>query len=327
MKSISECYIDSIFEKYLLESLRISLLCLQKCSLRDYWYNIRESSEIFESLSQLDNFQKVHKIIRTFLQKLESDFEDKEYEIDLRKARIFCELIKINISHSDETSAEYYNISNNFKTVYINLNLSEHYKFGYDQAACSLILHELLHAYEDKCRRENGKKSIFDEFSEKYAAGFENINSDNVIIKNLGVLNYFLDSHEQRAYLSTLELDILNALDKINPSFEDMRTDKIFNEIKKSGIWKTYFEFGKFVALIDKIDDKLLERSYYKASKTRKTKIKDSIDKINALKEKRKLKDDYVKLANDIRKECKKVWKKFNKKFEETFIKVYANCL
>lgn len=329
MRSIQEFVIDNELDNVLSEDLRMLLCCLQKTNYYDFYYEINQSSEIFESLSQLDNFKELYKIFRKFFQKLPNDFEEKKYEIDVSNAKAFCDKIIVDIKHSNDGNiAVYEGISSDFKIVYLEIKLHEHRKNNYDTSLCGLILHELLHAYEDKCRKSKNKGSIFDEFTNKYKAGIENLKRKDFIIRNLAVLNYFLDKHEQRAYLSTIELDILEVIQKVKPSFEDMRTNKVLEELKITNIWKTYFNFGKFVLFIDNISDNVLEKSYYEASKTSKEKNEDINKRIKDLKQGTKNKDyKKIKSGNEIRKECKKVWSSFQKKFNSVFIKVYGEVV
>ena len=304
-------------EKILSEDLTMSVLFLQKTSMID------------ESLSQLANFKDLYKILRKFFQKLSTNFDEKEYIIDVSKVNTFCNTIKLNLRHTDEyNEASYIKMSDD--VVYIDVDIIEHHQNYYNTSVCGLILHELLHAYEDKCKKETGKPSIFDEFTNKYQGGYENIKRQDFVIRNLAVLNYFLDKHEQRAYLSTIELDILEILKDIKPTFSDMRTNKVLTKLKETSIWKTYFNFGKFCLFIDKIDDDILEKSYYIASTPEIEKNKDLKDRIELIKQqKHNTSKNYkvIKSANDIRKECKNTWNKFQKKFNSVFIKVYNEVI
>lgn len=325
MKNLNEYILDEELEQYLLEDLRMLMLCLQKTSLDDFYFETKQTSHIFESLSQLDNFDKLYQLFRKFFQKLPNNFEEKEYKINVGSAHTFCKEIKIILKKSNEgNSAKYIKHSEDFSIIYIELNTKDHQKNYYSTSLCGLILHELLHAYEDKCRISSGEDSIFSEFTNKYDAGFENIKRKDFVIKNLGVLNYFMNDKERRAYLSTIELDILEVIQRIKPKFSDMKSDKVLRKLKQTGTWKTYFNFGKFVMFIDKIDDNTLEKSYYFASKTAEEQSIDLKKRIAALKNNEELPQNFfIKSANEIRKECKIVWNKFQKKFNSVFAKVY----
>ena len=322
---IYESEIDNSFENILLEDLGILILCLQKTTLDNFFFESKHVSNIFESLSQLDNFKEVYKLLRIFWQKLPNDFEEKEYTIDLRKAKTICNEIKLDLKKSDEgNTAKYNKLSADYSMIYIEVRTKDHRKNSYNTSLCGLILHELLHAYEDICRKKKNKPSIYDEFTNKYDAGFANLKNKDFVVKNLAVLNYFLNPKERRAYLSTIELDILEVIKEIRPTFSDMRTDKVLKRLQQTGIWKTYFNFGKFVMFIDKIDDKILERAYYNASKTTEEKNKDIDKRIAELKTKTKVSNTFfIKSSKEIREECKKTWNKFNTKFNSVFVKVY----
>lgn len=329
MKSLTEVVLENEFEKYLIDDLKMgiaSVLCLQCPNII-----IKESLNIFEAMSQLDNFKEIlDNIVLKFLNKLPLKFEEKEYNIKISNSNDFCNDIKVKINHIGEyqSTAEYEKLSADYKTVYMNLYLDNRFKFHLNTIG-SLIMHELLHAYEDYCRLSNGRPSIFDELSNKYIASRENINNSDKIIRNLATLGYFLNDKERRAYISTMSSDILSIIDKIKPSYRDLKTDKVLKELKNTGVWKIYFDFGKFILYLDKIDDKKLEECYSIANTTRKE-IKDYWNEIFKNKPKEKgTPPDKIKLknANEIRKECKNVWNKFKKKFDSTFIKIYSTCI
>lgn len=301
MKCLSESIIDDKLNNYLLFDLQI-LLELYKQQIFPVC-NITNNL-LFESLSQLDNLKELYNEIADYIAyKIPKDFEDgSKFTIDVSKAKSCFKYVTLTIYKKEYLIAAY--VKSDDK-VCLELSLPDDEDKFLSNRASALILHELLHAYEDYQRKVNGKPSIFDELTNEYRNAFQYINSKHDTIKQLATLKYFFNDKERRAYISTLEIDIENVVKKYKDlTLINFKPSKILEKLKKESIWKVYFDFGKFVLNdINNIDDEELEKAYYRV-----TNIKD-------------------KSANKIRKECRNIFEKFNKKFSTVFLKVLGNFI
>lgn len=340
MKTLQEFVVDNEFENFLIEDILVFLDCYNKAKNPNS-FKVYESY-IFEEMTQLNNFYKIWEIIINYIEKeiphniLPEQFEkDSKFIIDVSKTNSFCNKIELTINLDDnKLETGYTKISNDGNIVSMDLTLPFGFSSYQFEIGC-LIMHELLHAYEDYSRKTKGKPSIFDEWSKKYLNAKNNINSRNENVKQLATLEYMLNPKERNAYISTLELDIekLVKKEKINP--KNFRPSEILDKLKndKTSIWKRYFDFGKFVVNINNIPNNELEEAYWKTIISLEEQSKQNKERLELLRKfhngeiENLPQKEFQMKAKEIRNKCKNVWHKFNQKFERTFLKIYMKYL
>lgn len=127
------------------------------------------------------------------------------------------------------------------------------------------LAHELTHAYEDYNRIKRKKKSLFDILSSGvYINAIKLLHSKEVIKQFIGNLLYWLNSQEQNAYIAELSILVKSKISELelNKSNKEV-ANQLFNILKKSKIYKTYYELGLIIELLedgklDKIIPKLV---------------------------------------------------------------------
>lgn len=328
MKTIQEFIIDNKLEKYLLENLNILLELYRQQIYPEH--QITESL-FFEALSQLDNLKGLYEYIANYIiDKIPSDFKDgSTFTINVSKINSYFKYVILKIYRYD-LEASYVKSKREGNKIYIELKLPIDFK-NLNNKISALILHELLHAYEDCQRKSQGKLSIFDELTEEYRTAFQYKNHKDLTTRQIAILKYFFNPKERRAYISTLEIDIENIIKKHKElSLTNFKPSDILNKLKKETIWKNYFDFGKFVLDdLNNIDDYKLEEAYYRATIPDEQKSKEGLELLNnARKNGIKFpKQEFKIKANEIREECRNTYEKFNKKFSVVFLKVLSNYL
>lgn len=301
MRTIQECIIDEKLENYLLDDLRL-LITTQARAFSNNINPVFESYKLpslFICEGFFDNYDLILKEIFKQIRKIPKDFNtNKILTIKINSVQDYPKTIYIKLieDNYNEHSSATLDDSTKSGNVYINLNLTKNFRWEF-QSLEVLILHELLHGYENFIRLSNGKSNIFDDLTKEYENARISIKDNNWLIKHISILAYFFNDHELFAYIKTLKLKITQILDKIKPSYKDLKYEKILNELKNEYVWKQYFNFGKFVAFIDNISDEDLEIAY------------------------EHIYDDN-KSANDIRKIAKKKWKEFNSQFNSEFLNI-----
>ncbi|MCH5167576.1 MAG: hypothetical protein J1F35_06735 [Erysipelotrichales bacterium] len=320
MKSLQEYIIDDKFENYLFDNLKTFLI-----------YNDLYSGIIEESLELFANYQTILDIILNDIKKLHKNFEEKQIKISINSSQDYPKNVYINLFHRKEGISGAFNKALKNGDVYIDLNLGENFRIKWNRIKI-MILHELMHGYHEFVRISNNQPSIFDEYTKEYKIATKNLHKQsNYLIRYFAFLKYFFNKEEIESYLATLELLFIQIIDKIKPSFEDLKFDNIKKLIKEEDVWRTYFSFGKFVLNIDNIDDKELEQSYAEICETIEDKDKRIKDRIEYLKKLSKgeitiepSKDKISpKSAEEIRKECKDAWKDFEREFNSVFLEVF----
>lgn len=300
MKSILEHIVDDKFEKYLMEDLRLLLDC--SLSNFDHFFEGFNYPRIFESIELFDNHEIILNIISNELHKVPNDFENgKQIIVKINAVQKYPKKVYFKLYNTKDGYSAACDYVNKNGEVFIELVVDNTFKYNFNRIRI-LILHELIHGYEEFIRISNDKESIFDEITQEYKNAFKKLKSDDFVEKYIAYLKYFFDDREKATYQLQLETEIEDIFDRIKPSYRNLKFDKILSILKQEYIWKRYFEFGKFVLFIDEIPDDVL------------------IDKYKNITEK-------DKTPEEIRKECKDKWKEFKSEFDIKFIEAYDKAL
>ena len=323
MKNLSEYIIESKIENYLLDDLITSINCRLSCNPFRYF------NEIHESLGNFLNCKNVVNEISDWLLKNinELDIEnikDKTINIDVSKCDTWCKNVEIILNGTTEKYSGGTLYADKNGNVKIHLELNKYFKIEIDDIE-GMILHELIHGYEEYNRKLNDKVSLFSELSDEYYNAKDKIKRRSEDIQNLAVMKYFFNPKERNANFGALEKDIKNLIDKLDPKRERINLNNIRKELKESEVWKRYFDFEKFLLDINKYSDKSLESAYYDAVTDEDKAKQDLENHINKIKSGESDKDfKKIKSAKEIRKEAENVWNIFNRKFNQLFSKIYC---
>lgn len=322
MKSILEYVVDDKFENYLLDRLESFII------LNENYLQINEAQ-----LNLFDNYKEILDIILKDIKKIPQNFEEKQIKISINSVQEYPKNIFIDVKRIKEgIRGAFYNCTKN-GDVSLNLYFGEGFRMQWNKIRIT-ILHELMHGYQEYIRISNNQPSIFDEYTREYRNATMNLSkemSKSYIVRYIAFLKYFFNDKEKEAYFATLELKFLDIINKIKPSFSNIKFDKIKNLIKQDDIWQLYFNFGKFTLNIDNIDDEELEDSYAEICETIEDERKRRNNHIDYLKRvskgeqlvKPSNKKISPKKADEIRKECKEAWKEFVMEFDSKFLEVF----
>lgn len=225
--------------------------------------------------------------------------------IDCSQYNVFFKKIDIYIEETVDVYAAYDKLKND--TLYIELFCEKEIYEDNTDAIMKLILHELLHAYEDFNRINNTGKSIYDYWNHKYEQSFQNLNSLSIIKRSLSQCNYFLNDQERNAYFSQLEDDIKEIFKKHHISIENFDYSKFKEILKKTSIWETYFSLKDFIL---KIENSTTDNEFRKQVES----IWDNLY-------------DEELSYNIIKKDLLHNWKKFEKKFEQLVPKLICDYI
>lgn len=353
MKSLVEFILDNgtdKFENYLIEDLKLLNICYANTfgnGITPLYENYK-LPHIFESKNIFQNYKFIVGKINSEILKKSKNFNDGDkIDVEFKLVQEYPKNIKITLYHSPGNSVggSFSKLENNI--IYLDVELPENTSKYHRNELGAIVLHELLHGYEEYIRNDKGLPSIFDELKDDYYNGFRNLNFPrnildkmskedkeySVCVKNIAISRYFYNKHEIFAYIGILEYKLKNILKNLKPNYNNFKYEDAINELKKEYVWKNYLDFGKFVLYIDKIDDSLLEEAY--------TFICEQKDKvIKFYKEQFEIQKEFLtkglkykplkykeKPANEIRKECKDIWIKFKSKFDIEFVKVYNKCM
>lgn len=223
---------------------------------------------------------------------------NKKLNIDCSKFNTFFKYVKVLIVNSEHLFASYENLEND--TVYLEIYCNNQ-TIKDNTNLTKLIIHELLHAYEDY-QLKIKKLSLKDYLTNAYKKSITNLNNRNEVIRNLSRCQYFLNDHEKNAYFGTLEYQISNLFKTYQGDKYDFT--KIINLIKQSDVWKEYFKLDEFIQNINKnmIDKELFVNVYNSMNNSSKT-------------------------LSQIQKEFNYKWKKFNSKFNQLISKIICDTL
>lgn len=236
MKTIKDYIIDedTILKQLLIDHLK---------------YHIKVQINIINPLSYLNEslgtFNSCGKIAEHIFYKLYEDGVKDELDIDVRQYKSYFDTIHLSCMQSQNMYASY--IGQHNKIVNIELSIPEKITYRHYDDLMFLLIHELMHGYEDKRRIMNGKPSIFDLIDEKYVKSVRIFKSIDELTRNIGRLNYLFNDQEQNAYFGTLDNIIKRIIDKTDSNKANIKYNEIIDEIKDSHIFKIYFELGKFI--------------------------------------------------------------------------------
>lgn len=255
---------------------------------------------IVESLGKFDNAGKVVKhIVDVLKEHCESQV------IDCNDDNVYFKFINININSRYKGYAQYKKYDNN--TVYINICTSQQDFNENIDIYVKLIVHELLHGYEDYNRIKNTGQGIFACYNEKYKKSFAHINSQNDIKRYLGRCNYFLNDQERKAYLSQIETDIESIFKNDHIKIEDFNYTELKDKLKNTDIWKEYFKLSTFILKLKNSEYPNEQKQY----------VEDIWNQLYNEK----------KTFNQINKELYNKWLKFEHKFEQLVSKIICRYI
>ena len=215
----------------------------------EYGYTFYNNAHVFERLGSFDNSGKIVMFIfENIIDKINEN--DLNFKINCKELNTFFENIIINIHYSNTIEGDYYNRENN--NIFMNLIIPENLDSSKDwKPIMKIILHELLHAYEDY----NRKDSIFNYLSNEYSKSFRFMKTSFIETnKKLFEFGYFYNDKERNAYFSNIYNDIKDVLEKLNMlKLENFNYQKFLEELKNIDVWKTYFDIAKFIINIDNL--------------------------------------------------------------------------
>lgn len=301
MKNIKE-YINHTFENYLSESLAFHTSVEDKIR-QPFKIGISlYESLLFESFGRFDNCGQCAEYISREIKN-----NPNEQEIDCSKFNVYFKKLNIErVEYSSLISAAYTGLKDK-DTINIELQIPKEINQDDEEKIMYVIIHELLHGYEDYNRMNNGKGSIFDMFDEKYRKSVSKINSIFDIYKLVSRCKYFLNDQERNAYFGELYPMIEKIIKNEHITRDNLKYDALVDKIKNTDIWKIYFDLGEFVLNIknDSLNDK------------EKKEIIDIYSHITGKESK----------YNEIKKELVNKWKKFHAKFNQLVPKIICDIL
>ena len=288
MKQLNEYIIENIFKRLYFH------ICIEfKLDHNLYPY-------IVESLGKFDNAGKV---VKHILDTLKGNFESQV--IDCTNDNVYFKYIDIKLNTNENGYGSYLKFKND--TVYLELGAKKEYFIEHIDNYTKIIIHELLHGYEDYNRLKNTGQGIFAYYNDKYKNSFFNLNSQNDIIMWLSRCNYLLNNQEQNAYLSQLETGIESLFKNKHITIEDFNYTQFKDKLKNTSIWKEYFKLSIFILK--------LKNSQF--SNEQKKYVENIWEQI--YKEK--------KTFNQINKKLYNNWEKFEKKFEQLVPKIICRYI
>ena len=218
----------------------------------DYGYTLYDNAHVFERLGSFDNSGKiVMYIFENMIEQLNNG-TDNNIAIDCSQLNTFFNDIVITIYKKQTIEGEFY--KRNDSMIFINLVIPEKLNPAKDwKPIMKILLHELLHAYEDY----NRKDSIFNYFNAEYAKSFSFMKTSFIETnKKLFEFGYFYNNQERNAYFSNIYNDVKDVLTKLNMlKIENFDYKKFLIELKNTDIWKTYFDIMNFIVNIDNLSD------------------------------------------------------------------------
>jgi len=293
MKDLKEYIINNELEEDILNRLYFHTCIEFKLDHNLYPY-------IIESLGKFDNAGIV---VKHIIDVLKENY--KSQVIDCTNDNVYFKYIDIYTNQKINGGGCYVEYNDN--TVYFEIDASEEYFNANIDEYVKLIIHELLHGYEDYNRIKNTGQGIFVYYNDKYKNSFNNLNSQNVIKLWLSRCNYFLNSQERNAYLSQLETDIESLFKNEHITIEDFNYTKFKDKLKNTNIWKEYFNLSIFIL-------KLKNSSW---SNEQKKYVENIWNQLYNEK----------KTFNQLCKELYSNWIKFEKKFEQLVPKIICKYI
>ena len=166
MKSIKECIFEIRLEDYFINDVIEEIKCRLSCNPFEYF------TEIHESLGNFLNCKNVvNEISDMLLQNIDEsnieNIEDETINIDVSKCGAWCKKVKIILNGTSEKYSGGILSVDKDGNVEMHLELNKYFKIEIDDIE-GLILHELIHGYEEYNRKINQKPSLFSELSEEF---------------------------------------------------------------------------------------------------------------------------------------------------------------
>jgi len=294
MKAFKNYLQDNSLEETLLNHIKNHLI------VEMYSYDFMP---FFEALGNFNNCGRVAEYVLSQILKT----TENTLTIDCRKFKVFFDSIVLNIKTDLSYHMEYDSLENRVLTI--NIYLKKEISVSDHDTILSLLLHEMMHGYEDKRRTKHGKPSIYDILDDSYGVSLQLARSYIQIKHAIGLFNYFMNDQEKNAYFGTLENTIENIIKRNNYTLDNYNYDNILDEIKndKSGCWSMYFDLCKFILKLN--NDELTENETNELVSTYNYSYKENMD------------------FNQIKKKVNSKWDKFYKKFNQLVQKIICKVL
>ena len=293
MKSLNKYVIESKLEENILNRLYFHTCVEFKLNNNLYPY-------VVENLGKFDNAGKV---VKHIIDTLKGNFESQT--IDCTDDNVYFKYINITLNTDANGYGSYLKFRDD--TLYVELGANKEYFAENIDRYTKLLIHELLHGYEDYNRIKNTGKGMFAYYNEKYKNSFANLNSQNDVKMLLSRCNYFLNDQERNAYLSQLETDIESLFKSEHITIENFNYTNFKDKLKNTNMWKEYFKLSTFILYLNNS----------KFSDEQKKYVENIWEQLYNEK----------KTFNQINKELYANWEKFEKKFEQLVPKIICNYI
>ena len=253
------------------------------------WYN----NIIYETYGIFNGAKEAADLMYTSLKTTKTS-----YNIDCKNICSFFDKIHLTLKQGNSIYAEFDKQEKD--TIFLILYLPWDFSYGdYLDEINRLVIHELLHAYENYNRIKHNAGTIEDLMNKQYISAIRHLKSSDNNISNISKCIYFFNDAEINAYFSSLKSTIEkiikdNKIDRNNIDFKF-----IVNEIAKTEIWKQYFELSIFIENLKDNECKNLIQNIY----------------------------DKTKTINQIYTELNKKWKKFKNKFDSFVPKIICELI
>ena len=293
MKSLNKYVLESKLEENILNRLYFHTCVEFKLNNNLYPY-------VVENLGKFDNAGKV---VKHIIDTLKGNFESQT--IDCTDDNVYFKYINITLNTDANGYGSYLKFRDD--TLYVELGANKEYFAENIDRYTKLLIHELLHGYEDYNRIKNTGKGMFAYYNEKYKNSFANLNSQNDVKMLLSRCNYFLNDQERNAYLSQLETDIESLFKSEHITIENFNYTNFKDKLKNTNMWKEYFKLSTFILYLNNS----------KFSDEQKKYVENIWEQLYNEK----------KTFNQINKELYANWEKFEKKFEQLVPKIICNYI
>ena len=285
-KKLTEYIIDQQFDD-------IDKLIISECNIETYKnspvlkYGILESLGIFSGCKEITEY---------LFNKLKENIGNQELSIDithLKAENKFFNSCFLHIKyedkykddeagyyssdgHDDYNEVRYDTINEKFKFIEINLIFSkEHIENIY-----SLIMHELVHAYDDyiHIKKSGFGASLYERDKRaKYQLVRVKKENDDIIIQVFKDFMYLLNKSEQNAYIGQLNSEVKGTYKNIKDIINDLKNTSIFFNYKQ--IKLNFNAIVKNKKYIDKFCE--VYRQTYETKKSNESIIKELNNKYN----------------------------------------------
>lgn len=242
--------LDNKSSKILKESL------LHHIEVDDFFLGLSDMY-IYERHGHFDNSYEIAQYILEEIKNMYND-DGIEYDIDISNYDTFVDRVCITPFEANEPSGAYDIIDNG--TLFIDLYFNKKHITENESELLKIIIHEMLHGYEDYNVINNTGKSIRDMIDNKYNSATRNLNNSNDNIKTIARAIYLFDNHEQKAYISQIEVDIRNIIKRNNITLNNPKRYKIITDkLERTDIWKIYIDLANDIM---NADEKTVDNTY-----------------------------------------------------------------